>query len=232
MPFHIIPSLLTLPSISILLQALVNQYLSDSYCMTFVLEQPIDFNINVTFTSITPNYESVDNLTKQLLEVSENGCSDYIVYMTDPKVFMAAVDQTSRFGNSRRSNRKIIILPLSADKNLDLFSMKESTFVANMLMVLPKEESSIQCDIYDLVTHEFISIYDDQPLFLDQWNSCTQMFSKNVNLFPHDLRDLHGRVVRVACFHYTPYSLINLDPAIEPLQRDGMEIRIVDEFCR
>lgn len=234
--FHIFPRLLGLPSLSILLQALINQYLSDSYCVTFVLDKPIDFNVNITFTSITPNISTIDSLTIQLLEVSENGCSDYLVYMSDPQVFMTAFDITTRSGNARRSNRKIIFLPFSSDENyvnrsLELFSMQESTFVANILLVLPGRVTAT-CEIYDLITHEFISLYKDQPLYLDQWDSCTQKFTRNENLFPHNMENLNGRIVRVACFTYKPYSFLDLDPALVSSQRDGIEVRIVDEFCR
>ncbi|KOB75066.1 Ionotropic receptor [Operophtera brumata] len=216
---HTISPLLGSSPLGILLHALINQYLADSYCLTLVLEQPIDFKINIIYTYVTPNNETLDELTDQLFEVSEKGCSDYIVYMSDPQKFMAAFDQVSRRGNTRRSNRKIIILPYSTadsyvNQSLGLFSMKESTFVANMLLILPAQQEEKTCELYDLVTHEFVSLDNDQPLYLDQWDSCTQKFIKNVNLFPHDLKNLNGRIVRVACFTYKPYSLLDLDTAL------------------
>lgn len=234
---QIVPPLLGSSPISILLHALVNQYLSDSYCLTLVLDKPIDFNVNISYTYVDPVDSTVDDIMNQLLEVSEKGCSDYIVYMSDPQKFMAAFDRTNHLGNARRSNRKVIVLPFSSDegyveKSLELFSAKESTFIANMLVVLPNNETEINCELFDLVTHEFVRIYEDQPLYLDQWDSCTQKFVKNVNLFPHDLKNLNGRVVRVACFTYKPYTLINLDSSLVASRRDGLEMRIVDEFCR
>lgn len=235
--FNIISPLLSTPSISIILHALVNQYLADSYCLTLVLDKPIDFKINISFTHITANNGTVDGIMDQLLEVSEKGCSDYIVYMSDPQKFMVAFDQVSRLGNTRRSNRKIIILPYSTDENyvnqlLGVFSMKESTFVANMLVVLLVQQAKTNCELYDMVSHKFVSLDSDGPLYLDQWNSCTQKFVKNENLFPHNLKNLNGRIVRVACFTYKPYSLLDLDTTLVASQRDGIEIRIVDEFCR
>ncbi|CAH2075338.1 unnamed protein product, partial [Iphiclides podalirius] len=46
------------------------------------------------------------------------------------------------------------------------------------------------------------------------------------------MSNLYGKVVKVSCFTYKPYVLLDLNPAVVPYGRDGMEIRIVDEFCR
>lgn len=234
--FELISQIAPQSNISLLLLTIVEQYLFSSYCITVVSDEPFNLNFNLSFTTIIPN-DSVELLTRQLLKVSENGCSDYIVNVKNPEMFMVAFDEVSRLGTVRRSDRKIIILlPQSDnDSNLDLLkllSMKESSFVANILIISKSNNFEMNCDVYDLVTHEFLKTEGDLPIVLDRWRSCTQKFERNSNLFPHDMRDLRGKTVKSACFTYKPYVFLDLDTAVEPLGRDGMEMRIVDEFCR
>ncbi|CAH2107283.1 unnamed protein product [Euphydryas editha] len=170
------------------------------------------------------------------------GCSDYIVQLKEPEIFMTAFENVVHMGNVRKSDRKIIMLP-KIDNNLvstnskvellNILSMKEASFVANILLILPSD-TLCDCEIYDLVTHKFVGPdYDNnKPIYLDKWNSCTSKFDNNVNLFPHDMSDLQGKIVKVAGFTYTPYVLLDLDTNIAPRGRDGIEVRIVDEFCR
>ncbi|XP_026739805.1 glutamate receptor ionotropic, delta-2-like isoform X2 [Trichoplusia ni] len=161
--------------------------------------------------------------------------------MQEPQKFMVAFERVVHIGDIRRSDRKIIILPYDEDYNenreIDLpsmvFSMKESHFVADMLMI-ENYKSDTNCKLFDLITHKFVGSDNEiqLPIHLDRWNSCTEKFENQANLFPHDMTDLYGKTVKVACFTYKPYVLLDIDPAIEPLGRDGVEVRIVDEFCR
>nr|AOG12846.1 ionotropic receptor [Eogystia hippophaecolus] len=223
--------------IELLLHTILNQYLYNSYCVTFVSEIPLDINFSITFTCIVPDPE---NLTNQLLEVSEKGCSDYVVRMKEPQEFMNAYEKVNHLGNARRSDKKLIFLPFLEDDNttnetisplLNLLSMKETSFVANILLLIPSRETTAECKFYDIVTHKYVGPDKEtnHPLYLDRWNSCTEKFVMNVNLFPHDMSNLYGKTVKVACFTYKPYVLLDLDT---PTGRDGMELRIVEEFCR
>nr|BAR64800.1 ionotropic receptor [Ostrinia furnacalis] len=222
--------------VEILLTSIVNLYLNSSYCLTIVSEKSLDLSISNSFTSMVP--EDGDLLVNQLLQVSEMGCSDYIVKMRDPARFMAAFERVNHLGNVRRSDRKVVFLPYE-DNNitrtdlLQLLTLKETSFLANILLILPSLESGL-CSIYDLATHKYTGPDDqvDQPYYMDRWNSCSLKFEKDANLFPHDMTNLHGKTVKVACFTYKPYALLDLDPLEEPLGRDGTEVRIVDEFCR
>ncbi|KPI97856.1 Glutamate receptor delta-2 subunit [Papilio xuthus] len=109
--------------------------------------------------------------------------------------------------------------------------MKETTFIPNVLIVAPSTNQS--CESYDLITHKYIGLSNhNEPLYLDLWSSCTKQFTKNNNLFPHDMSNMHGKVVKVACFTYKPYVLLDLNSTLVPFGRDGMEIRIIEEFCR
>ncbi|CAG9560515.1 unnamed protein product [Danaus chrysippus] len=175
------------------------------------------------------------------LEASEMGCSDYIVQIDDPQSFMMNFDKVIHTGNVRRSNRKIVMIPSTKlplnESNYELLkilSMKETSFVANILLVLPQlgrlEE---ECEKYDLVTHQFVGIDNhDLSVYLDEWDSCTLQFAHNVNLFPHNMLNLYGKVVTVAAFTYKPYVLLDIDTSIVKQGRDGIDVRIVEEFCR
>lgn len=225
------------PAVNILLQSIVQQFLSDSYCLTIVSEFPVDCNFNLAFTYIIPK-ETVEELKDQLLIASEQGCSDYIVNMRDQMMFMTAFDLVNKAGTVRRSDKKIIFAPISEEycKNeyLDLLLMKETNYAANLVIILPNKEFQTNCEIYDLVSHKFAGSDEEihEPMILNQWDSCTEQFKTSANLFPHDINNLLGRTVKVGTFHYKPYILLDVDPALAPTGRDGMEIRMIEEFCR
>ncbi|CAH1644342.1 unnamed protein product [Spodoptera littoralis] len=232
-----------LPTISLPLEILLNtiiiQYLDSSYCVTVFSDKPLSPIFSTSFIYLIPDEE---NLVEQIYNVSERGCSDYIVRMRDPQNFMTAFERVVHIGNVRRSDRKVIILPYNEeyndinDENLPslIFSMKGSEYLANMLMVINHNSSNSDCKEFDLITHQYVGPDDvsNLPKYLDRWDSCSQQFENNANLFPHDMTNLFGKTLRVACFTYKPYALLDIDTAIEPLGRDGVEIRIVDEFCR
>ncbi|KAF9809350.1 hypothetical protein SFRURICE_007281 [Spodoptera frugiperda] len=232
-----------LPTISIplelLLKTIITQYLESAYCITVLSDKPLSLPFTNSFIYLIPDEE---NLVEQIFNVSEMGCSDYIVCMRDPQNFMTAFERVVHIGNVRRSDRKVIILTYdeeyneNSDENLPslIFSMKGSENLANMLMVVNHNSNNSDCKAFDLVTHQFVGPDDmsNLPIYLDRWDSCTQQFENDANLFPHDMTNLYGKTVKVACFTYKPYVLLDIDTAIEPLGRDGVEIRIVDEFCR
>lgn len=221
-------------SLEILLQMIFQEYLLHSRCLTFVTETALESNIAIipcTYIKI----ENDTNLQDHILQVSEMGCSDYIIQTTKPKEFLTAFEEVNHIAIVRRSDRKLIFLPtFEEDDNNDLLSIlvsKESYYVANILLVLEANSSSTECEIYDLVTHKFEGITEvNSPVYLDQWNSCNMSFEKNANLFPHDMTNMRGRKLKVAAFTYKPYALLDLNDA--PHGRDGTEIRIVEEFCR
>lgn len=223
----------TLTPIEILLQTILYRYFQSSYCIAFVSSESLRFDYNKTFVYIDSEGR---NITDNLLEVSEIGCLDYIVRVKDPIDFIKAFDKVVHLGNTRKSDRKIVYLPGSYDddvtgKLLKVLSMKETSFVPNVLIIAPSFNRS--CESYDLITHKYVGLSNhSHPLYLDTWNSCTKQFYKNSNLFPHDMSNMFGKVVKVACFTYKPYVLLDLNTTIVPFGRDGIEVRIIEEFCR
>ncbi|XP_068630673.1 glutamate receptor ionotropic, delta-1-like [Battus philenor] len=224
----------TLLSIETLLHIILNQYFESSYCIAFVADEPLRLNHNHSFVYIKPDD---DNLTEALLKVSDIGCLDYIVSMKEPKNFIAAFDKTVHESNARKSDRKIVLLPISCrnedtDHLFQILDMRETSFIANILIIVPSFDQTI-CESYDLITHKYVGVSNNnQPFYLDHWNSNNKKFNNNVNLFPHDMSNMHGKVIKVSCFTYKPYVLLDLDSSRTPNGRDGVEIRIVDEFCR
>ncbi|XP_049866253.1 ionotropic receptor 21a-like [Pectinophora gossypiella] len=226
----------TLPSIEILLQIIINNFLANSYCITFVSEEDINFQIPFSFTYIATNGTDLDELANKILDVSEKGCSDYIVRVKEPSIFMEAFEKVNYMGNARRSNRKIIMLPFNeSDEDtkvlLDILLMKETSSIANILLIVPAITKTPGCTSYDLVTHKFVGRDDEVSMreYLDKWDSCTKEFERGANLFPNDISNLQGKIVKVGCFTYKPYVILDVD---SPTGRDGTEVRIVEEFCR
>ncbi|KAG7298541.1 hypothetical protein JYU34_018181 [Plutella xylostella] len=97
-----------------------------------------------------------------------------------------------------------------------------------------KAETKEKCDHYDIVTHKFVGPNEEDiktPIVLDHWNSCSKEFESNANLFPHDIANMGGRIVKVACFMYPPFIMFDLDKEVAPNGRDGLDMRIIDDFC-
>lgn len=222
------------PSIELLLQTIFQKYLFSSYCLTIVSETGSEINmIPKVFTYIKWDHDI--NLKNKLLEVSEMGCSDYIIRMSEPEKFVKSFEEANKVATVRRSDRKLIFLPTNDNQSqylLEILSMKEISYVANVLLVL-KSSREDNCDMYNLVTHQFVGKTETQAsIYLDDWNSCTNNFTRNANLFPHNMDDLKGKHLKVAAFTYKPYVLLDLDETTTPSGRNGFEMRIVDEFCR
>lgn len=218
---------------------IVKQYLASSYCVSVVADSPLDVNFQVPFAYI--NVNGTEDFNDRLLEVSEIGCSDYIIKIRNPSFFMSAFDNITHVGNARRSDKKLIFLALeendyNGNENslLEILSLNETGFVANILLILPDDNSIDGCRNYNIVTHKFVGSDEEvsDPIYLDKWNSCTEKSEKNANFFPHDMTNLYGRTVKVSCFTYKPYVFLDLDTRVNLLGRDGTEIRIVEEFCR
>ncbi|CAG4937805.1 unnamed protein product [Colias eurytheme] len=172
-----------------------------------------------------------------MINASDAGCSDYIIRLENPVEFMVAFDKVAHKGLVRRSDKKVIILPsklshaVNRQRQLDVLSMKETNFIVHILLVIPISTND-DCEAYDLVTHKFVGVDHNMPIYLDRWNACSQTFETNSSLFPQELSNLEGKVVKVAGFTYKPYVLLDLDTNIAPYGRDGVEIQLMDEFCR
>nr|AST36230.1 putative ionotropic receptor IR41a.2 [Hedya nubiferana] len=233
----LIPPSIHLP-IEILANTLIYSYLQSSFCLTFVTETDLAVNLpsNLSSMRIQPNDS---DLVNQILYASEKGCSDYIIQMHEPEDFMVAFEKVNHLGDIRRSDKKLIFLPMqdeiyNASVLTDMLSLKQTSFVANILLVVPAVQSSDDCEFYDMITHKFVG-HDEEihkPLYLDRWDSCAGHFQKAMNLFPHDMSNLYGKTVKVTAFTYKPYVLLDLDPSLNPIGRDGIDIKAIDEFCR
>ncbi|XP_047985797.1 uncharacterized protein LOC125226022 [Leguminivora glycinivorella] len=233
----LVPSNILLP-IEILLSTLINEYLRTSFCLTFVTETELrtDLPSNITSMRFKPNNSE---LVQQILDASEKACTDYIIQMDQPQDFMIAFEKVNHIGDVRRSDKKLIFVAsedefYNASVLIDLLSLKETGYVPNILLISPTVQSSADCKVYDMITHIFVGAEEQihEPIYLDRWDSCTELFEQGANLFPHDMRNLQGKKVKVGAFTYKPYVLLDLDPSLAPLGRDGIDIRFIEEFCR
>lgn len=217
--------------LEILIQLIFNKYFLTSYCVTIVSD--IHSNINIYpnhFTYLYVNDET--NLTRDVLEVSEMGCSDYIILLKTPETFLTALEEATHLATARRSDRILLFVSIEDNDLLKVLKMKEISFIANVLLII-KAKSENSCEKFDLITHNFVGVEPTEtPVYLDSWDSCSGNFSKNVNLFPYDMSNMFGKPLKVAAFTYKPYVLLDIDESISVSGRDGVEMRITDEFCR
>nr|AXY83436.1 putative ionotropic receptor 7 [Conopomorpha sinensis] len=233
-------------TLDMLLKLIYTKYMNQSYCVVIVSENALQVNIKLnSFSYINPRFLSNDEFTERLLSLSDNGCSDYLVQMEQPELFMAAMKNVTHNGSVRRSDRKLVFLPTEQNNTinlLDLLNLDEALHFANILLVVPgnsvtndKESvEMLECSSYDFVTHKFVGEDVDirNKHFIGSWNSCSGFSDEMTNLFPHDMTDMKGRSLSVAAFTYEPYSIFDIDKNIEISGQDGIEVRIIDEFCR
>ncbi|CAG9115371.1 unnamed protein product [Plutella xylostella] len=151
--------------------------------------------------------------------------------------FISAFEKVNRLGNIRRGNKILLFLPMDKESDpkvfLDLLLLKEIALVANLLLIVPAN-STENCESYDIVTHKFVGAdaQANDPLYLDSWDACTQQLKTHKNLFPHDISNMHGKTLKLATFTYKPYVVLDLDNTTVPGGYDGLEMRVMAEFCR
>ncbi|KAG7298543.1 hypothetical protein JYU34_018183 [Plutella xylostella] len=168
------------------------------------------------------------------------GCSDFVIQVDDPIDFAIVLEKVLFVSNTRRGDRKFIFVPKRLDDSDEILNVLQTgifTHIPNVILIVPtnkKVEADEKCEDYDIVTHKFVGPDEEDiniPMVLDRWNSCSKEFESNANLFPHDIANMYGRTVKVACFMYPPFVILNLDKQVARNGRDGLDMRVVDELC-
>lgn len=89
-----------------ILHIILKKYLAESYCFTIISEEPFEFTFSNSFIYINPN--NCNDLVSILIDVTNKGCSDFIIRMREPQYFMYALDSAHYLGDVRRSDKTII----------------------------------------------------------------------------------------------------------------------------
>ncbi|XP_048485863.1 uncharacterized protein LOC119691976 [Plutella xylostella] len=221
-------------SMVFLLQIILQKYMSHSYCLSIISENNVYLPTNTT--SVRFGTIDLDNILATL----DMGCSDFVIQVDDPIHFAIVLEKVLFLSNTRRGDRKFIFVPKRLDDSDELLNVLQTgifTYIPNVILIVPtnkKVEADENCEDYDIVTHKFVGPYEEDikiPIVLDRWNSCRKVFERNENLFPHDIANMYGRTVKVACFMYPPFVILNLDKQVSRNGRDGLDMRVVDELC-
>ncbi|XP_048485868.1 uncharacterized protein LOC125490501 [Plutella xylostella] len=221
-------------SMGLLLQIIFQKYLSQSYCINIVSELNIYFPSNTT----SVRFGNIDS--DNILATLDMGCSDFVIQVDEPIQFVRVLEKVLFLSNTRRSDRKYIFVPRrldDADKLLAVLQTEIFAHIPNVILIVQtneKAEANEDCEKYDIVTHKFVGPNEEgvkTPIVLDHWDSCSKDFEINANLFPHDMANMGGRITKVACFNYNPFVILNLDEQVARNRRDGLDMRIVEDFC-
>ncbi|XP_015596404.1 glutamate receptor ionotropic, delta-1 isoform X2 [Cephus cinctus] len=181
------------------------------------------------------NMDSETYKTTYLTEILEIGCNGFVIQTKNPARQFVLLEETFVLVNNR-GNRKLIFLPLlekSSFKNLDSHSIVETrsaNYVPNLIMVEP----SVTKNIFNLKTHYFggTSNQSKEIIVLDTYNITSGKFLLDANLFPDKIKDLQGKILRAAVFHYMPYVVLTGNDTQNNSQIDGTEWRMALQFAK
>lgn len=82
----------------------------------------------------------------------------------------------------------------------------------------------------EVVTHGFVGSNPSTEVWLDTWVA-GKGFLEGVDLYPNKMRNLQGKMVKVAALpNYPPYTIIYTNST--PPVYDGIELRFVKDFAR
>lgn len=125
---------------------------------------------------------------------------------------------------NQRIQRMFIFLPMSFcvgegvlgtwkefldSKNFDhrsILEKKSVQYVTDLILAVPNDTN----DRVDLLTHRFSGSGDiaSREVILDTYIVDERRFELGANIFPDKVKDLQGKVLKVAVFHYPPYAVV------------------------
>lgn len=226
--------------LQILVNIIIQDYLIKTYCVTIITDDVTDIFLEKTdipflYYSSTSDEDTMQSLILKSLDL---GCSDFIINIDNPEIFVAQFEENIHLTNQRRGNRKLIFVPNEHNPNsreelIQLLTIPAVEFVPNILLILPFNKTSEGSNetSYELGTQKYLSNIDNSELIiLDVWSSESRSFEKKANLFPDKVSNMQGRTIKMATFNYKPYSIFELDENNNTVV-DGTEYRAAREFC-
>ncbi|XP_058823625.1 glutamate receptor ionotropic, delta-2-like [Topomyia yanbarensis] len=225
--------------ISSLLQIIVLQYFGHLHSTCFIGKSAKDDllgNLNIPYPSVWLAFDESNEIL--FLNSIEAGCQSFVltesVALNFLEIFESIHDQaTHRFPN------KYVIVLVSPGSDLTVINRiidhKTLRDIPRFLTLFPSEDDRI-----DLITNRFVR-GGTEPETLDSYIPSRGSFVHKRNLFPDKLQNLEGRLLRLAIFNYSPYTVWKdanssrnsnaYNQGIPELYVDGTETQIFLEFC-
>ncbi|XP_048507197.1 uncharacterized protein LOC105689287 [Athalia rosae] len=172
-----------------------------------------------------------------------------IIQVENPAEQLRLIDKTFVHIN-RRIQRKFIFVPTVSrvgenrigiqshilnTKNFNFRSIlkeKSIQFIPDVIFIIPNHE----LHSLDIFTHRFSGPDHDsrQEVLLNTYNITEKKFDLESDLFPDKVKDLGGKILKIATFNYPPYAVVyeKNDTGIPTKNYGGTEWHFVVEFAR
>nr|XP_014289206.1 glutamate receptor ionotropic, NMDA 2C-like [Halyomorpha halys] len=145
----------------------------------------------------------------------------YLIDENSANDFLTTMGKARSAAPERHTPRIVVIPNHKGNYSVDIFMHPESTYIPDMIVIQiiddDKSEKGVELEV---ITNSFHnnSIFPEGEV-LGIWPIDDMIF------FPDKLKNLNGKELITATLHYPPYVLLH------PIF-DGMETRMVNEFCR
>lgn len=192
--------------LGILTTIIVNKYFNESCTLILTDKFGPDIQISVPFTI----FEHVDETALAL------GCQNIVIHNGEPDKMVVLLEDKIRNSSPRFNDRKYLI-SLRKDfqdfKNLYLLFH----FVPNVVLVKYEIFKIKNCTFLEICnnfvftfwTNNFVGVENNDDFYiLDFWFSKNQTFLFNKKLYFDKIKNMEGRVLKMATFSYEPYAIV------------------------
>ncbi|XP_018576987.1 uncharacterized protein LOC108915443 [Anoplophora glabripennis] len=226
--------------LNLLVSVIIQKYFLNSRCIIYFSEKFNSLDYTGPIPILQINVQNM-NIHKDLI-FRYFGCQGIIISNNLPIWTFEIFEKLIRLSSERFNTRRYLILSGNNPKeNLtDIFNIKELTHISNMVIIeeykrkrkktTGKQYIMDQKHItYIVSTHGYVGLKNNnRRIILDFWSSNLKKFKFNNNLFPNKLLNQMGRELRMATFHYEPYSIIG---STEDTHK-GSEMSVALTFAR
>ncbi|XP_044745332.1 probable glutamate receptor [Coccinella septempunctata] len=210
----------------------VKLYLDSDSCVLLIIDQKSTLtyagNHQIIILSISKNLTDVSENIEEIIFKFQYGCRGFIIDTKKPSVMFEFIEEKIKHSLVRFNTRKYLIVVEEKIENYDEIFRKlpSSRYVSNLLFLVQKTAEEFQ-----FWSPSFEGSADGIRFEqVDTWLAQNGTFLLGNDLFPDKLRDQQGRYLRMACFHYAPYT--NCGGASELNEYYGTELKLVIEFTR
>ncbi|KRT81137.1 hypothetical protein AMK59_5438 [Oryctes borbonicus] len=199
-----------------LINLILNQYFNNTGCLIILSHDRLDyFNYHGKLPSVFVNLQD-SNIPENLI-FRYYGCHGIIIVGENPITIFQNVELKMKFAQDRFNFRRYLFISTEhhCSSNLKNLRSKAMMFVEDILIICSisnRNLNSLEEDEYtfELYTHKFVGPRKQLTdiIWLNTWYYRNQSFLLNSNLYPDKICDQQGRILRIVCFTYKPFTVV------------------------
>ncbi|GJQ86938.1 hypothetical protein Trydic_g11805 [Trypoxylus dichotomus] len=215
---------------NILINLILSQYFNNTSCLIILTQHRVEyFNYRGELPTVFITLRDTD-VPKNLI-FKYYGCKGIIVIGKDPTDIFENLELKMKFASDRFNFRRYLLISTQDFAgNVKSLESKAMRFVEDILIICSNSSRHLKAFkedeyIFDLYTHTFVGSEEHLTdiIWLDRWYSGNRSFLKNSNLYPDKICDQRGRRLKIVCFTYKPFTIVN--------PPDGTDILVLKEYA-